>query len=67
MLHKQLDSDPTQDATAMVNAYLARFSERAALRDDAGTAVVPKLDDSGYAQVQRGSATIGVRSVVSGG
>jgi hypothetical protein len=41
------------DATSMVNAYLVRFSSRAGLE-------APQLDDTGYAQVQRGSATIGV-------
>jgi hypothetical protein len=46
------------DATRMVNAYLMRFSQRAGL---AGPGVpVPELDDGGYAQVQRGSATIGI-------
>jgi hypothetical protein len=48
------------DAESMVNAYLARFSGRAQLKDAAGAALAPKLDESGYAQVQRGSATIGV-------
>ena len=42
------------DATRMVNAYLARFAETAAQREK----VV--LDETGYAQLQRGSATIGV-------
>ncbi len=42
------------DATAMVNAYLVRFSQRTGLAD------VPALDEGGYAQVQRGSATIGI-------
>lgn len=48
------------DATHMVNVYLGRFAERAALRDTAGTPIVPQLDEGGYAQVQRGSATIGI-------
>lgn len=48
------------DATRMVNAYLARFASRATLRDDGGTDLAPKLDDTGYAHVQRGSATIGI-------
>jgi hypothetical protein len=47
-------------AIAMIDAYLARFAARASLKDEAGAAVLPKLDESGYAQVQRGSATIGV-------
>jgi hypothetical protein len=44
----------------MVNAYLARFASRATLRDDGGADLSPKLDESGYAHVQRGSATIGI-------
>jgi hypothetical protein len=41
------------DARAMVNAYLARFGERA------GTELQP-LDDGGYTQVKKGSAKVGV-------
>jgi hypothetical protein len=37
----------------MVNAYLARFAERA------GTGLEP-LDDAGYTQVRKGSASIGI-------
>jgi len=37
----------------MVNAYLARFGSRA------GSALEP-LDDSGYTQVRKGSASVGV-------
>lgn len=48
------------DATRMVNAYLARFAKRAGLTGEEGAPLVPVLDDSGYAQVQRGSAIIGV-------
>ncbi|APR77384.1 Hypothetical protein A7982_02731 [Minicystis rosea] len=48
------------DAAHMVNAYLQRFSERATLRDTNGERHVPVLDDTGFAQVQRGSATIGI-------
>lgn len=48
------------DATRMVNAYLQRFSERAALRDEAGAPLQPALDDGGFAQIQRGSAIIGI-------
>jgi hypothetical protein len=44
----------------MVNAYLARFADHAGLTGDDGQRLVPVLDESGYAQVQRGSATIGV-------
>ena len=44
----------------MVNAYLARFAKRAALLDAAGAPVVPTLDETHYAHVQRGSATIGI-------
>ena len=48
------------DATSMVNAYLARFAQRAGLTGEDGKPVVPVLDDTGYASLQRGSATIGV-------
>ena len=49
------------DATRMVNAYLARFASRATLRDDdSGAAITPTLDATGYAHIQRGSATIGI-------
>jgi type III secretion system-like peptide-binding chaperone len=48
------------DATRMVNAYLARFASRATLRDDGGADHAPVLDASGYAHIQRGSATIGI-------
>ncbi|MEJ7734610.1 MAG: YbjN domain-containing protein [Polyangiaceae bacterium] len=48
------------DAPSMVNAYLARFAKRAALLDAAGAPVVPTLDETHYAHVQRGSATIGI-------
>lgn len=48
------------DATAMVNAYLVLFAERAALRDPSGVAFVPQLDITGYCQIERGSATIGI-------
>jgi hypothetical protein len=41
------------DATAMVNAYLARFSERT------GAALQP-LDENGYTQTRKGSASIGL-------
>jgi len=41
------------DARAMVNAYLAHFAERA------GTVVEP-LDEAGYTQVKKGSASVGI-------
>lgn len=48
------------DATSMVNVYLARFADRAGLTGEDGARLAPALDESGYAQVQRGSAVIGV-------
>jgi hypothetical protein len=44
------------DARHMIDAYLRRFAQRA---DLAGGAPAP-LDETGYAQLERGSATIGV-------
>lgn len=41
------------DARAMLNAYIKRFAQRA------GTTLEP-LDDSGYTQVKKGSAHVGV-------
>ncbi len=41
------------DARTMVNAYLTRFGARA------GTSLQP-LDESGYTQVRKGSASVGV-------
>jgi hypothetical protein len=41
------------DARQMVNAYLGRFSERA------GTVLEP-LDEAGYTQVKKGSASVGI-------
>ena len=41
------------DARTMVNAYLAHFAERA------GSRLAP-LDDSGYTQLRKGSASIGI-------
>ncbi len=41
------------NARAMVNAYLARFSERAG-------SVLEPLDAGGYTQIRKGSATVGV-------
>jgi hypothetical protein len=48
------------DAMSMVNVYLARFTQRAGLTGEDGAPLVPVLDDTGYTQVQRGSAVIGV-------
>lgn len=48
------------DAARMVNAYLTRFADRTVLRDTNGERLLPTLDESGYAQVQRGSAVIGI-------
>jgi len=42
-----------QDARGMVNAYLERFASRA------GTTITP-LDDAGYTQLKKGSASVGV-------
>ena len=41
------------DARTMVNAYLAHFAERAGTK-------LAELDESGYTQVKKGSASIGV-------
>jgi hypothetical protein len=41
------------DATAMVNAYLKRFAERAGIE-------LRPLDENGYTQTRKGSASIGV-------
>lgn len=51
------------DARSMVNAYLAQFAERAALVDAGGERTIPVLDESGFAQVQRGSAVIGINAL----
>jgi hypothetical protein len=48
------------DATAMINAYLAKYAQRAAQKNPTGAGIVPQLDETGYAQAHRGSATIGV-------
>lgn len=55
------------DARHMVNAYLERFSKRVGLVDGAGAPVVPSLDAGGYAQADRGSATIGINVLESQG
>jgi len=44
----------------MINAYLARFAEQMALTDAEGKPIRPQLDESGFTQLFRGSATIGV-------
>ncbi|WP_394842403.1 YbjN domain-containing protein [Pendulispora brunnea] len=41
------------DARTMVNAYLAQFADRAG-------ATLDELDDSGYTQVRKGSASVGI-------
>jgi hypothetical protein len=48
------------DAASMVNVYLKRFADRTGLYRDRGEAALPVLDEGGYAQVQRGSAIIGI-------
>ena len=48
------------DGGQMVNAYLKRFSERSRLVDPEGKPLTPSLDEGGYAQLQRGSAIIGI-------
>lgn len=44
------------DATSMINAYLKRYIEAAPAAQDDSTV----LDASGYAQVRRGSAVVGI-------
>jgi hypothetical protein len=41
------------DATKMVDAYLERFATRSSV-------AIPPLDENGYTQMRKGSATIGV-------
>lgn len=50
-----------KDAFEMTNAFLTRFSEHAALSD------VVQLDATGYAQVKRGSASIGLNVLEENG
>ncbi|CAN5792219.1 hypothetical protein BH09MYX1_BH09MYX1_27130 [soil metagenome] len=45
-----------KDAFGMVNAYLARFSERS------GNPLTP-LDPTGYTQVRKGSASVGINVI----
>jgi len=49
----RLTGERFPNARAMVDAYLKRFSERS------GTELLP-LDDNGYTQTRKGSASIGV-------
>jgi hypothetical protein len=44
------------DARAMVNAYLARFAQRAEV-------TITPLDEAGYTQVRKGSITVGVNAL----
>jgi len=44
------------DARTMVNAYLVRFGQRAEV-------VIAPLDESGYTQVRKGSALVGVNAL----
>jgi hypothetical protein len=48
------------DATTMVNVYLRHFAERTGLHQEGSEQALPTLDAGGYAQVQRGSAIIGI-------
>jgi len=49
-----------RDAKEMVNDYLARFSEKV------GAPIEP-LDDDGYTEVRRGSATVGINVLAAHG
>lgn len=52
----RLTGENFADARSMVNAYLARFiAAMGAAKSEEST-----LDESGYAQVRRGSATVGI-------
>ncbi len=44
------------DGRSMINAYLARFADRAG-------AAVRSLDEAGYTQVRKGSASVGINVV----
>lgn len=48
------------DATSMINAYLERFTQGQLDEARAQDNPQARLDETGYAQIQRGSATIGV-------
>lgn len=50
------------DATTMVNAYLARYAAHVPQGESevGDAAEPPQLDESGYAQLHQGSATIGI-------
>jgi hypothetical protein len=55
----RLSGEKFDDATTMVNAYLAQYTAHHA-GAAAGGEGPPRLDESGYAQLQHGSATIGI-------
>lgn len=63
----RLSGEKFADALTMINAYLAKFAQRAALKNPTGPGIVPQLDETGYAQVQRGSAAIGVNVLADQG
>lgn len=52
------------DATSMINAYLARYALRA---DAVGAEASKELDESGYAEVQRGPVLIGINVLAERG
>ena len=52
------------DPTRMVNTYLARFVVREGRPDDRAA---PLLDETGYAHIERGSATIGINVLAEQG
>jgi hypothetical protein len=52
------------DATSMVNAYLARYAMGA---EAAGAQASGGLDESGYAEVQRGPVVIGINVLADRG
>lgn len=58
----RLSGENFADATGMVNAYLARYAAQLPEKGAApgGAGEPPRLDDSGYAQLHQGSATIGI-------
>lgn len=55
------------DGGHMVNVYLERFGKRFEVADHGGAAAPPALDATGYAQVERGSAVIGINVLESQG
>ncbi len=48
------------DAIALVDGYLARFGQRIGV-------ALPPLDEFGYAELQRGSATVGINVLAEDG